>query len=168
MPRTTPGGQAWYSDAAIEPVLRLVFHLPPRQAEGFTASILRLLGHELRVTDHTTLSPRDRGFAGRRPEVIGNGPLHLAIDSTGLKLFGQGEWDEEKHRHTRRSWRKLHIAVEAVTSEIVACVLTDSQGRAKARCSSCPVSMAISAYRGERPRRPVPGETLSLPTLLGG
>ncbi len=66
--RTTPGGQAWYSDAAIEPVLtlRLVFHLALRQAEGFTASVLRLLGQELRVPDHTTLSRRSRGFAGRR------------------------------------------------------------------------------------------------------
>jgi hypothetical protein len=55
--RTTPGGQARYSDAAIELVLmlRLVFHLALRQAEGFTASILRLLGQELRVPDHTAL-----------------------------------------------------------------------------------------------------------------
>src|ERR687898_502105 len=54
--RTTPGGQAWYSDAAIElvPTLRLVFHLALRQAEGFAASVLRLLGRELRVPDHTT------------------------------------------------------------------------------------------------------------------
>jgi DDE family transposase len=68
--RTTPGGQAWYSDVAIELVLmlRLVFHLALRQAEGFAASVLRLLGQELRVPDHTTLSRRSRGFAGRRPE----------------------------------------------------------------------------------------------------
>ena len=66
--RTTPGGQAWYSDVAIELVLtlRLVFHLALRQAEGFTASMLRLLGQDLRVPDHTTLSRRGRGFAGRR------------------------------------------------------------------------------------------------------
>jgi hypothetical protein len=93
--RTTPGGQAWYSDAAIELVLtlRLVFHLALRQAEGFTASVLRLLGQELRVPDHTTLSRRSRGFAGRRPKAVPHGPMHLVIDSTGLKLFGQGEWD---------------------------------------------------------------------------
>jgi hypothetical protein len=52
--------------------------------------------------------------------------MHLVIDSTGLKLFGQGEWDEEKHGRTRRSWRKLHLAVDADTGEIVACVLTDN------------------------------------------
>jgi hypothetical protein len=52
--------------------------------------------------------------------------MHLVIDSTGLKLFGQGEWDEEKHGRARRSWRKLHIAVDADTGELVACVLTDN------------------------------------------
>ena len=107
-------------------MLRLVFHLALRQAEGFAASVLRLLGQDLRVPDHTTLSRRSRGFAGRRPRVIPHGPLHLVIDSTGLKLFGQGEWDEEKHGRTRRSWRKLHLAVDAGTGEIVACVLTDN------------------------------------------
>src|SRR3712207_4083924 len=108
--RTTPGGQAWYSDAAIELVLmlRLVFHLALRQAGGFAASVLRLLGQALRVPDHTTLSRRSRGFAGRRPRVVPHGPTHLVIDSTGLKLFGQGEWDEEKHGRARRSWRSLY------------------------------------------------------------
>jgi DDE family transposase len=67
--RTTPGGQAWYSDAAIELVLalRLVCRFALRQAEGFAASVLRLLGRDLRVPDHTTLSRRGRGFAGWRP-----------------------------------------------------------------------------------------------------
>ncbi|SDB74245.1 IS5 family transposase [Belnapia rosea] len=126
--RTTPGGQARYSDTAIRLVLmlRIVFHLALRQAEGFTTSVLRLLGQELRVPDHTTLSRCGRSFAGRQPKVIPHGPMHLLIDSTGLTLFGQGEWDAEKHGRTRRSWRKLHIAVDAGTGEIVACVLTDN------------------------------------------
>ncbi|RYJ02500.1 MAG: IS5 family transposase [Acetobacteraceae bacterium] len=126
--RSTPGGQAWYSDAAIELVLmlRLVFHLALRQAEGFATSVLRLLGQTLRVPDHTTLSRRSRSFAGRQPKIVPRGPLHLVIDSTGLKLFGQGEWDEEKHGRTRRSWRKLHLAVDAGSGEIVACVQTDN------------------------------------------
>src|ERR687886_1982979 len=126
--RTTPGGQAWYSDAAIELVLvlRLVFHLALRQAEGFARSVLRLLGQTLRVPDHTTLSRRSRSVAGWQPKVVPNGPMHLVIDSTGLRLFGQGEWDEEKHGRARRSWRKLHLAVDADTGEIVACVLTDN------------------------------------------
>jgi hypothetical protein len=126
--RSTPGGQARYSDAAVELVLmlRLVFHLALRQAEGFATSVLRLLGQALRVPDHTTLCRRGRGSAGRRLEAVPYGPMHLVVDSTGLKLFGRGEWDEEKHGRARRSWRKLHIAVDAGTGEIVACVLTDN------------------------------------------
>ena len=133
--RTTPGGQARYSDLAIELVLtlRLVFHLALRQAEGFVGSVLRFLGLELSIPDHTTLSRRGRGFAGWPPRVVPHGPLHLLIDSTGLKLFGQGEWQEEKHGRARRSWRKLHLAFDADTGEIVASLLTgndvDDAGR---------------------------------------
>ena len=124
--RTTPGGQAWYSDAAVELVLvlRLGFHLALRQAEGFARSVLRSLGQELRVPDLTTLSRRSRGFVGRRPNTVPHGPMHLVVDSTGLKLFGCGEWDAEKHGRARRSWRERHIAVDAGTGEIVASVLT--------------------------------------------
>src|SRR5829696_8816558 len=119
--RSTPGGQARYSDLAIELVLilRLVFHLGLRQAEGFASSVLRLLGLDLPVPDHTTLSRRGCVFAKRRPHVVPQGPLHLLLDSTGLKLFVKGEWDSEKHGRARRSWRKLHLAVDAETGEIV-------------------------------------------------
>ena len=113
--------------------LRLVFHLALRQAEGFVGSVLWLLGLELSIPDHTTLSRRGRGFAGRRARVVPHGPLHLLLDSTGLKLFGQGEWQEEKHGRARRSWRKLHLAFDADTGEIVASLLTgndvDDAGR---------------------------------------
>jgi hypothetical protein len=85
-----------------------------------------LLGLALRVPDHTTLSRRSRGFTGHQPEVAPNGPLHLVIDSTDLKLFGQGEWDAEKHGRARLSWRKLHLAADAATCKIDACVLTDN------------------------------------------
>src|ERR671910_1284861 len=97
--RTTPGGQALYSDLAIELVLilRLVFHLALSQAEGFASSVLRLLGLDLPVPDHTPLSRRGRTCANRRPQVVPHGPLHLLLDSTGLKLFGRGEWESEKH-----------------------------------------------------------------------
>ena len=137
--RTTPGGQPSYSDLAIELVLmlRLVFHLALRQAEGFVASLLRLLGLDLPVPDHTTLSRRGRGFANRRPCTVPRGPLHLLIDSTGLKLFGKGEWDGETHGRARRSWRKLHLAVDAETGEIVASVLTCKEAEMPARCRHC-------------------------------
>ena len=127
--RTTPGGQARYSNLAIELVLtlRLAFHLALRQAEGFARSVLRLLGLDLPVPDHTTLSRRGCTLTNRRPHVVPHSPLHLLIDSTGLKLFGKGEWDGEKHGRARRSWRKLHLAVDADTGEIVASVLTSKE-----------------------------------------
>jgi Transposase DDE domain len=107
--RTAPGGQPLHSDLAIEMVLtlRLVFHLALRQAAAFTASVLRLLGHALAGPDHTTLSRRGQAFAGRRPRVAvggGGGPAHLVLDSTGLQLFGQGEWDAERHGRAKRRW----------------------------------------------------------------
>ncbi len=129
--RSTPGGQSRYSDLAIELVLtlRLVFHLALRQTEAFSRSVLALLGLELTIPDHTTLSRRGRAFAGRQSRVVRHdGPMHLVLDSTGLQLFGQGEWDAQKHGRTRRQWRKLHIAVDADTSEIAAHALT--QGNA--------------------------------------
>jgi Transposase DDE domain len=58
--------------------------------------------------------------------VTSHGARHLIVDSTGLKLFGQGEWDEERHGRARRSWRKLHLAIDAGTGEIVANTLTDN------------------------------------------
>jgi hypothetical protein len=126
--RSSPGRQPLYSELAIELVLtlRLVFRLALRQAEAFCRSVLRLLGLALSVPDHTTLSRRGRAFAGRQPRVLAStGPIHLVLDSTGLELFGQGEWDAEKHGRTRRQWRKLHLAVDADTGEIAAHVLTE-------------------------------------------
>ncbi len=126
--RRTPGGQPRYSDLAIELVLslRLVFHLALRQAEGFARSVLALLGLDLAVPDHTTLSRRGQAFAGRQPRVrAGTGPVHLVLDSTGLELFGQGEWCAAKHGRLRRRWLKLHLGVDATTGEIAAHVLTD-------------------------------------------
>ena len=126
-PRSTPGGQAIYSDLAIEMVLmlRTVFHLALRQAEAFAGSVLRLLGLDLRSPDHTTLSRRSGEFATRRPSVIARA-RHLVVDSTGLKLFGQGEWNAERYGRHRRSWRKLHLAIDADTGEIVANALTEN------------------------------------------
>ena len=106
--------------------LRLVFRLALRQAEAFCRSVLRLLGLALSVPDHSTLNRRGRAFAGRQPRVQASaGPAHLVLDSTGLELFGQGEWDAEKHGRAPRAWRKLHLAVDADTGEIAAHLLTD-------------------------------------------
>ncbi len=97
-----------------------------RQAEGFARGVLALLGLDLAAPDQTALSRRGRAFAGRQPRVrAGTGPVHLVLDSTGLELFGQGEWCAAKHGRLRRRWLKLHIGVDAGTGEIAAHVLTD-------------------------------------------
>jgi Transposase DDE domain len=101
-PRTTRGGQAWYSPLAILTALTLrsVFRLGYRQAEGLIGSIMTLLGLALRVPDHTTLSRRSATVAIPRPQPDTGGsaaPIHLLVDSTGLKLCGAGEWLLEKH-----------------------------------------------------------------------
>src|SRR4051794_1687079 len=108
-PRTTRGGQPWYSALAILTALtlRAVFRLAHRQTEGLIGSIIGLLGLTLRVPDHTTLSRRAVTLAVPRPRS-GSEPMHLLVDSTGLKLCGAGEWLVEKHgTRRRRSWRKL-------------------------------------------------------------
>src|SRR5437868_3812005 len=125
-PRTTPGGQPSYSDLAIATALtlRAVFRLALRQTEGLIGSIIHLLGLELAVPDHSTLSRRAETLELPRSRP-GSEPVHLLVDSTGLRLCGPGEWLVEKHgSRTRRSWRKLHLGVDADTGEIIATTLT--------------------------------------------
>jgi hypothetical protein len=93
-PRTTPGGQPHYSDLAITTALtlRAVFHLALRQTEGLIGSILQLLGLELQVPDFSTLSRRAQSLElPAQPRTTG-GPIHLLVDSSGLKMGGPGEW----------------------------------------------------------------------------
>ena len=103
---------------------RAVFRLALRQTEGLIGSIARLLGLALAVPDHSTLSRRAETLEVIRPRPSG-APVHLLVDSTGLRLCGPGEWLVENHGvRTRRSWRKLHLGVDADTGEIVAAELT--------------------------------------------
>ncbi|SMF89969.1 Transposase DDE domain-containing protein [Azospirillum oryzae] len=127
-PWTTPGGQPHYSDLAITTALtlRAVFHLALRQTEGLIASILQLLGFDLPVPDYSTLGRRAWTLALLAQPRATGGPIHLLVDSSGLKLGGPGEWLVEKHAtEKRRSERKLHIGLDAVTGRIVASTLTD-------------------------------------------
>jgi Transposase DDE domain len=126
-PRTTPGGQPHYSALAITTalMLRTVFGLALRQTEGLIGSVIGLLGLDLGVPDHSTLSRRAKTLEVPPLRRTGTGPLHLLVDSTGLKLGGAGEWLVEKHGTSRRrSWRKLHIGVDADSGEIVAVEVT--------------------------------------------
>ncbi len=127
-PRTTRGGQRHYSSLAITTALtlRAVFRLALRQTEGLIGSIIALLGLDLAVPDHSTLSRRAETLEVPRSRPRRDGePMHLLVDSTGLKLCGAGEWLLEKHgTKTRRAWRKLHISTDADTGQIVAATLT--------------------------------------------
>ena len=126
--RTTPGGQSIYSELAIETgmILRRAFHLALRQTEGLMGSIFGLLGVSLSALDHSTLSRRANKMTSfSKGCSLPEGPVHLLIDSTGLKVFGAGEWLQEKHgAKARRTWRKLHLALDADTGMVMASTLT--------------------------------------------
>ena len=119
-----------YSAIASRPglMLRLAFGRPWRQTEGMLASIMRLLGLDLPVPDHTTFSRRSVDLTVAKALSTAGGPVNVVIDSTGLKVFGAGEWQREKHGGKgRRTWRKFHLAVDPDTGEIVASELTTTE-----------------------------------------
>jgi transposase len=125
------GGQPVYSPIAIETslALRLVFHQPLRQTEGLLRSIAALLQADIRVPDHTTLSRRSGGLTILPSRIRRDEPLHLLVDSTGLKIYGEGEWLDQEHGiRARRRWRKLHVGIDAGTHDIVASELTPDDG----------------------------------------
>ena len=127
--RSTRGGQARYSDLAIELCLTLglVFNQPLRQTQGLMRSVAGLLGAQIAVPDFSTLSRRGNGLTLlAKPRADRQAAIHLVVDSTGLKIFGEGEWLEEKHKKkaNRKSWRKLHLGLDLISGEIVCSDLT--------------------------------------------
>ena len=132
-PRTGRRGRSrTYSDLAIETghLPRLAFGRPWRQTDGLLRSLAGLLGLGVGVPDHTTFSRRSTGLAlaGSLAQAQRTGPVHVVIDATGLKVHGAGEWLVEKHGgRGRRTWRKLHLAVDAGTGEILASELTATE-----------------------------------------
>jgi hypothetical protein len=122
-PSGKPGGQRTYTDIAIEAALtiRMVFHLPLRQTEGFLRSLAELLHVDLPIPDHTTLSRRLTKLSNIQfRRLPADGPIHLLIDSTGLRIHIGPLRKPPK----RRAWRKLHLAVDGDTGEIMASDLT--------------------------------------------
>ena len=109
------GGQRRYSDLAIETALtlRLLYHLPLRQAEGFLHALFGMMRLDLSAPDSTTLSRRSQQLRRRLRPVPPGAGLHLVLDSTGLSIVGAGEWAAAKHGgRGRRGWRKLHLGVD--------------------------------------------------------
>ncbi|WP_237352792.1 IS5 family transposase [Rhizobium leguminosarum] len=128
--RRSRGGQPKYSDLAITLclTLRVVYGLALRQTQGLMRSVAALMGFDIAVPDFSTLSRRSKGLAlpSTKSRATTSGPVHLVVDSTGLKVFGEGEWLENKHKTKtkRKRWRKLHLGLNLVSGEIVCSDLT--------------------------------------------
>ena len=121
------GRRRLYSDLAITCALTLreVYHLPLRSTQGLVSSVLRLLGTGLPAPHYSTLSRRAAHLEVKLPR-LSTGPLHLAVDSTGVKLYGEGEWEVRLHgSDKRRTWRKLHLLIDHRTQEALACSMTE-------------------------------------------
>jgi hypothetical protein len=121
------GAPKLYSDLAILSVLTVksVFHLAGRQASGFVASVFELMGVELPVPDHSTVSRRMSNLEVSLPLVDRPQARHVVINSTGIKVYGEGEWKVRQHGiGKRRTWIKLHLAVDEATGEILAAVVS--------------------------------------------
>ena len=122
------GSQFDYSDKAIEIMLTLkeVFHLTNRGVEGFVRSLFQMMNIDLSVPDHSTLSKRGKTLKVKLPKKA-SGSLNLVLDSTGLKIYGEGEWKVRKHGYSkRRTWRKLHLGADPENGEIQAVLLTEN------------------------------------------
>jgi Transposase DDE domain len=121
------GRDCEYSDDAILTVclLQEIYQLALRQTEGFATSIFALLGQDLPVPNYSTICRRRQTLEVALPRTKKGEPLHLLVDSTGVKVFGEGEWKVRQHGYTRRrTWRKLHLGIDAETGDIVAAVVT--------------------------------------------
>ncbi|MCW5320346.1 IS5 family transposase [Verminephrobacter aporrectodeae subsp. tuberculatae] len=119
-----------YPDAVIQGLLSLkqVFDLPLRALQGFAQSLRQLAFPDLPVPNYTTLSRRAQSLQVVLPALRPSEPLHLAVDSTGLKLYGEGEWKVRTHGWSkRRTWRKVHLAMDTKTGQICAALMTHQE-----------------------------------------
>ena len=116
-----------YSNTAIicGLTIRNLFRLPLRATEGFIASLIQLLRLPITAPNYSTLSRRQASLDIPIYESKGTEPIHLVIDSSGIKIYGEGEWKMRLYgKEKRRTWRKLHIAVDEKTHDIVMSVIT--------------------------------------------
>ena len=121
------GKPAEYADTAILCMATLaeVYRLPLRATAGLTRSLIRLLGVELRMPHYTTLCRRRRSLEVALPRRKKREPLHLVVDATGIKVYGEGEWKVRQHGWSRRrTWRKLHLGVAEASGELAAVVVS--------------------------------------------
>jgi hypothetical protein len=122
--RGKPGS---YSDVAIQTCLTLktLFRLPYRATEGLLKSLMRLCALDLPVPDHTHMSRRAATLEVKIPRRPRAGATHVVVDSSGLKIFGEGEWKVRQHGvGKRRTWRKIHLAVDETAKDIIGIEVT--------------------------------------------
>jgi IS5 family transposase len=121
------GAPRRYADMAIMCMLTLmeVYHLALRQTQGLMLSLVKLIDLDLPIPDYSTLGRRRKSLDVHLPRQRPDKAIHIVVDSTGMKVFGEGEWKVRQHGYSkRRTWRKLHIGVDEATGEIVAAVAT--------------------------------------------
>jgi len=118
-----------YSAIAIEcmATLRAVYHLAQRATQGLLSSIVQLMGLRVTVPSYSTLSRRQQTLEVQLPKRKPGESVHVVVDSTGVKVFGEGEWKVRQHGYTkRRTWKKLHVGVDEATGHILAVTVTDN------------------------------------------
>jgi hypothetical protein len=122
------GASCTYTDMAISTglTLKAVYHLPLRATEGLLISLLKLMGlAQLPVPDYSTLCRRQKTLEVALPQQHQGQVIHVVVDSTGCKIYGEGEWKVRQHGISkRRTWRKLHLAIDEASSQIVGAVLS--------------------------------------------
>jgi hypothetical protein len=149
-------GECLYGDSVIQCCLLLgqVYHQPLRQTTGFVHSLLTMLGHtDYAVPDYSTLCRRQSCLPVEVSKALSSHKkVAIAIDSTGLKVYGEGEWKGRKHGASkRRTWRKLHIGIDVQTQEIVFVALT-TNGQDDAQVASKLLKGhrdKLSSFRGD-------------------
>lgn len=121
------GASTIYSDIAIATMstIKSIFGLAGRQAQGFVESVFELMQINLPVPDHSTVSRRLGRLEIKLPVKRKESARHLVVDSTGVKVYGEGEWKTRQHGISkRRTWRKLHLGIDETTGEIISAVAT--------------------------------------------
>jgi hypothetical protein len=116
-----------YSDIAIQCALtiREIFHLPLRATEGLMRSIIEYTQLDIQSPDYSTLCLRQKELTIRLPKTEKKQPIHAVVDAPGLKVFGEGDWKVRQHGYSKhRTWRKLHLAIDAANQEIEAAVVS--------------------------------------------
>jgi len=144
-----------FSDHAIQMCLtfKALFHLAYRQTEGFVNSVFALGGIGLKAPDYTALAKRAKHLEVAIPVLRRDEPVHVVVDSTGLKVYGEGEWKVRQHGiGKRRTWRKLHLAVDAERHEILGVELT------RLETADCEVLPALLQQSADQPIASICGD----------